>query len=81
MLVYTNNFKLEPEDGIEQIIKIVATWIGKVSGPGSYVEPQKLLQGIKELKLKDGVTLTSRSTLDRSDAAEFPQFFCSLLTS
>lgn len=75
MLVYTNNFKLEPEDGIEQIIKIVATWIGKVSGPGSYVEPQKLLQGIKELKLKDGVTLTSRSTLDRSDAAEFPQFF------
>jgi len=75
MLVYANSLKLEPEDGIEQIVKIVAKWVGKVSGPGSYVEPKKLLQGIKEFKLKDGVTLTARSMLDRPDTAEFPKFF------
>ena len=75
MLVYANSLKLEPEDGIEQIVKLVATWVGKVSGPGSFVEPQKLIQGIKEFKLKDGITLTARSTLNRPDTNDFPRFF------
>ena len=80
MLVYANSVKLEPEEGIEQIIQIIATWIGKVSGPGSFVEPQKLIQGIKEFKLKEGVILTARSMLDRPDTAEFPKFFSARLS-
>ncbi|MEZ0506485.1 hypothetical protein ACAW49_07345 [Pseudomonas sp. Env-44] len=80
MLVYANSVKLEPEEGIEQIIQIIATWVGKVSGPGSFVEPQKLIQGIKEFRLKEGITLTARSMLDRPDTAEFPKFFSARLS-
>lgn len=74
MLVYANNLQLEPEEGVDQIIQIIAKWVGKKSGPGSFVDPQKLLQGIKELKLKDGSVLVSRSTFDSSDSSDFPRF-------
>jgi hypothetical protein len=50
---YVNSFLFEPEQGIDQVIQLLAKWVGQRSK--SHVDTARLAKGIRELKLKDGV--------------------------
>ncbi len=78
MLVYVNSFLFEPEQGIDQVIQLLAKWVGQRSK--SHVDTARLAKGIRELKLKDGSTLTSRVTLSDDKGKAFPFWFCAQLS-
>lgn len=78
MLVYVNSFMFQPERGLEQIIQLVAKWVGQRSK--SYVDTARLAEGIRELKLRDGSTLTSRATLSNDKEKLYPYWFCAQLS-
>lgn len=78
MLVYANRFVFEPEDGPEQIIQLVAKWVGQRAK--SYVDPARLAEGIRELRLKDGSSLSSRATVLGEKQIAYPYFFCAQLS-
>ncbi|MBC8726289.1 hypothetical protein F6X37_33615 [Paraburkholderia sp. 31.1] len=73
MLVYANSFVFEPDDNPTRIIQLVAKWVGKRAG--SYVDGNRLAEGIRELRLRDGSILSSRATLSDSQM-DYPYFFC-----
>ncbi|HFI2197695.1 TPA: hypothetical protein ACGPQK_002896 [Pseudomonas aeruginosa] len=77
MLVYVNSFRFQPERGLEQIIQLVAKWVGQRTK--SYVDGARLAEGIHELRLKDGSTLSSRVTLGESKEKLYPYLFCAQL--
>ena len=78
MLVYANRFVFEPENGPAQIIQLTAKWVGqRASG---YVDAGRLSEGIRELHLKDGSTLSSRVTLNEDKSAAYPYLFCARLS-
>lgn len=77
MLIYVNNFVLEPSDGPMDIIRMVAKWVGQRSQ--SYVDCDRLAAGIRELKIKDGSSLASRSTGPLGVASSYPFLFSSEL--
>lgn len=83
MLVYVNNFLFEPPQGPDQIIQLVAKWVGQ-RGVGqrakSYVDTSRLAKGIRELKLKDGSTLTSVTTRSEDKERAYPFWFCAQLS-
>src|SRR5690606_37974861 len=68
----------QPERGLEQIIQLVAKWVGQRSK--SYVDTARLAEGIRELKLRDGSTLTSRATLSNDKEKLYPYWFCAQLS-
>lgn len=70
MLVYVNNFLFEPAQGPDQIVQLVAKWVGQRAK--SYVDTARLAEGIRELKLKDGSTLTSRATWSADKGRTYP---------
>lgn len=77
MLVYVNRFVFKPNSA-DQIIQLVAKWVGaRVKG---YIDPDRLAEGIRELKLKDGSALTSRATLSDDRQRVYPFWFCSQLS-
>ncbi|AWI74298.1 hypothetical protein CEW83_02910 [Parazoarcus communis] len=78
MLVYVNNFLFEPAQGPEQIVQLIAKWVGRRAK--SYVDAGRLAEGIRELKLKDGSTLTSRATLSDDNGRIYPFWFCAQLS-
>lgn len=78
MLVYVNNFLFEPEQDSDQVVQTVARWVGQRSN--SYVDAMRLAEGIRELKLRDGSTLTSRATLSGDKGKTFPFWFCAQLS-
>lgn len=78
MLVYVNNFLFEPERGPEQIIQLAAKWVGRRSK--TYVDSARLAEGIRELRLKDGSTLSSRVTAVEDGRKIYPYLFCAQLT-
>lgn len=78
MLVYANSFLFEPESGPEQIIHLVAKWVGQRAK--SYVDGGRLADGIRELKLKDGSTLSSRATVSDEKQIVYPYLFCAQLS-
>ncbi len=79
MLVYGSSFTFEPEHGPQQIVNCVARWAGLRANRSS-VDPVILSQGIRELRLKDGSTLTSRVTLDDEQRPIYPYLFCAQLS-
>lgn len=78
MLVYVNNFLFEPAQGPDQIVQVVATWVGQRAK--SYVDAARLAEGIRELKLKDGSALTSRATWSADKGRTYPFWFCAQLS-
>lgn len=74
MLVYANNFVFEPKNGPEQIIHLVAKWVGQRAK--GYVDSTRLAEGIRELRLKDGSILTSRGTVSAEKQTIYPYVFC-----
>jgi len=74
MLVYANSFRFDPAEGPEQIIQLVARWVGQRSK--SAVNGARLAEGVRELRLRDGSTLSSRVTLSESKAKIYPYLFC-----
>jgi len=78
MLVYVNNFLFEPAHGPDQIVRLIAKWVGQRAK--SYVDADRLAEGIRELKLKDGSTLTSRATLSDDKGRTYPFWFCAQLS-
>lgn len=74
MLIYVNSFLFEPEQGPEQIIQLVAKWVGKRAN--SYVDGARLAEGIRELTIKDGSTLSSHATVSDGKQKIHPYFFC-----
>ncbi|WP_175846320.1 hypothetical protein [Burkholderia arboris] len=73
MLVYANSFVFEPDNNPGQIIRLIAKWVGAKSG--HYIDANRLAEGIRELRLRDGSTLSSRATLSDKQM-DFPYFFC-----
>lgn len=73
MLVYVNYFVLEPYRGADQIIQLVAKWVGQRSK--GFVDPVRLASGISKLKLKDGSTLSSRATGASEEGRRYPFWF------
>jgi len=78
MLVYVNSFLFKPAQGPDQIIQLVAKWVGQRAK--SYVDAARLAEGIRELKLKDGSTLTSRTTWSDDKGRIYPFWFCAQLS-
>lgn len=78
MLVYVNNFQFEPIQGADQLIQLVAKWVGQRAK--SYIDAVRLAEGIRELKLKDGSTLTSRATWTDGKGRIYPFWFCAQLS-
>jgi len=78
MLVYVNNFLFEPAQGPDQIVQLVAKWVGQRAK--SYIDAARLAEGIRELKLKDGSTLTSRATWSADKVRTYPFWFCAQLS-
>lgn len=77
MLIYANHFSLEPKEGPMSIIRQLAKWIGQRSQ--GYIDSNRLAEGIRELKIKDGSTLTSRSSSSLQSGVAFPYLFSSEL--
>ena len=77
MLVYVNNFVFDPDQGSDQLVGLVAKWVGKRTN--SYVDPTRLANGIRELIMKDGSTLTSRATRSNEKERTYPFWFCAQL--
>ncbi|ENA1252645.1 hypothetical protein FG879_11040 [Pseudomonas sp. 4B] len=78
MLVYVNNFLFEPEGGSDQIVQLIAKWVGLRAR--SYVDPQRLAEGIRELRLKDGSSLSSRATVVEGKDRAYPFWFSAHLS-
>lgn len=78
MLVYVNHFLFEPAQGLDQIMEFVAEWVGQRAK--SYVDASRLAEGIRELKLKDGSTLSSRATWSHDKGKTYPFWFCAQLS-
>ncbi|WP_146605570.1 hypothetical protein, partial [Ralstonia pseudosolanacearum] len=78
MLVYANSFAFEANTGTEQIVQLIAKWVGQRSK--AYVDPVRLAGGIRELHLKDGSTLSSLVTADDYGKTLHPFLFCARLS-
>lgn len=78
MLVYSSNFVLEPTDGPQKVIDLVARWIGKCSG--SFIPANALMQGASRKRLKDGSTVISRATKFDIAAPVYPFIFSTELS-
>ena len=78
MLVYVNRFIFEPVQGTDQIIQLIAKWVSQRAR--SYVDPGRLALGIRELKLKDGSSVSSRATLVEDKTKVYPFWFCAQLS-
>lgn len=78
MLIYVNNLLLNPEHSPDQIIQLIAKWMGRRAG--SFVDPLRLAEGIHELKFKDGITIRSRTTPRENNSQAYPFLFSAQLT-
>lgn len=78
MLIYANSFLFKPEGGPAEIIQLVAKWAGQRAR--SFVDSDRLAAGIRELKLKDGSALTSKSTGNLTDNVVYPFLFSAQLS-
>jgi len=74
MLVYANSFGLAPHDGVDEVIKQIAIWVGRINK--MFIDPEILANGIRELRTKKGAILSSLSTLDENKDIVYLYFFC-----
>lgn len=78
MLIYANSFWFEPTGGPAEIIDFIAKWVGQRAK--SFVDGDRLAQGIRELKLRDGSTLTSNTTGNLAEELTYPYLFSAQLS-
>ena len=78
MLVYSSSFVFEPTDGPQKIVDLIARWMGKRSG--SSIPVGELMQGIPRKRLKDGSSVTSRTTKFDTAAPSYPFLFSTELS-
>lgn len=78
MLVYSSNFFLEPTDGPQKIVELIARWMGKPSA--SFIPVKDLMQGISRKRLKDGSLVTSHATKFDIAAPIYPFIFSTELS-
>lgn len=78
MLVYSSTFMLAPAGGPQQIIDLIARWMGKRSG--GFIAAKELAQGVARKRLKDGSTVTSRATRFEAEAPSYPFIFSTELS-
>ncbi|WP_457389275.1 hypothetical protein [Roseateles sp. P5_E1] len=78
MLVYSSSFMLAPTGGPQQVIDLIARWMGKRSG--GFIAANELAQGIARKRLKDGSTVISRSTKFDPAAPSYPFIFSTELS-
>lgn len=67
MIVYSSNFKLRPEGGIDAIAEEIARWLGIKTK--CFVQPNRIMTGLDE-HLRDGSRVESQSTI--ATPQEFP---------
>jgi hypothetical protein len=77
MLVYANSFDLNPANGSASVITHIAAWVGQTRR--SFVDPERLSKGIRELKFADGASLSSLVTVEDDGSPIFPYHFCARL--
>ena len=78
MLVYSSSFVLEPTNGFQKIIELIARWMGKPSG--SFISTKELMQGIARKRLKNGSFVTSHATKFDAAAPSYPFIFSTELS-
>lgn len=78
MLVYANSFTFEPPGGVDQIVGLVAKWIGKVAK--QRIDELRLAEGIRELRLNNGGILISRAAITDEKKRIYPYAFCAQLS-
>lgn len=78
MLIYANSFWFEPTGGPDEIIQLIAKWVGQRAK--SFVDGDRLANGIRELKLRDGSTLTSNTTGSLAEGVTYPYLFSAQLS-
>lgn len=78
MLIYVNSFLFEPTGGPADIIQLIAKWTGQRAR--NFVNSDRLAAGIRELKLSDGSTLTSKATSNFSENLTYPYLFSAQLS-
>lgn len=78
MLIYANTLYLEPAGGPGDVIRQVAKWVGQRTR--GFVDEARLAAGIRELKLKDGSTLVSKTTGRLDDELVYPYLFSAQLS-
>lgn len=74
MLIYANKLAFDANGGTHKIIEQIAKWVGSKSR--GYIAPDRLAEGIRELRLKDGSALSSISAFNDNE----PFLFCAKLT-
>jgi len=78
MLIYANTLYLEPAGGPGDVIRQVAKWVGQRTR--GFVDDARLAAGIRELKLKDGSTLVSKTTGTLDGEPVYPYLFSAQLS-
>lgn len=78
MLVYVNSLVLEPEEGLSRIVQSVAKWLGQAAE--TTVDAERLTQGVRELRSRNGSQVSSRATVDPEGGRTYPYMFCARLT-
>ena len=78
MLIYANSFWFEPAGGPAEIIQFIAKWVSRRSR--SRVDGERLADGIRELKLRDGSVLTSNTTCSLAGEVVYPYLFSAQLS-
>ena len=78
MLIYAVTLTLRPENGVEDIVREISEWVGRKYS--TYVDPEKVGKGLRQLKLPGGAALTSMMTLDADRNIVFPYKFNARLT-
>lgn len=78
MLIYANTLYLEPAGGPGDVIRQVAKWVGQRTR--GFVDETRLAAGIRELKLKDGSTLVSKTTGALDNEPVYPYLFSAQLS-
>jgi len=78
VLVYSSSFVLEPTNGPQKIIELIARWMGKPSS--SFIPTKELMQGIARKRLKDGSFVTSHATKFDAAAPSYPFIFSTELS-
>jgi hypothetical protein len=74
MLVYTSCINFEPAEGPLQIVQLIARWMGTKGR--SFVDPLRLAEGVRDLVLRDGQHVHSRSNGFSDGTIGHPFLFC-----
>ena len=73
MLIYSSILTFAPPQGVEQIIELIAKWMGQ--RVGTYIDPERFAVGVFDLSY--GVfDIHSQATRDDEEKKQFPFSFC-----